>query len=448
MKPYEDNHIRIYNQDSRDMSELPDESVDLLLTDPPYGISFMGKDWDRALPDRRIWTECLRVLKPGAFAFVMSIPRSDCQARMVIALQDAGFRVDFTPIYWAYGSGFPKATNMAKTIDKQLGIKREVVEVREVTENMARMSKDSPNKAGYPKHPRPKDNYWTGEILSNEAVSPQAKALDGSYGGFQPKPAVEVIIVAMKPLSEKTFVDQAIKNQKGITWLDDCRIPYESEEKIVPFQFKRKPEGYGYEDREDKPREINPRGRFPANLLVSDDVLNDGRIRKSGGSTTQGALNNWGDDRVINNPMKSSSGSFSRYFDLDKWWEERIKQLPKSAQRTFPFLIVPKASKSEKNRGIGVAVPRTKHGSTPRKNEAENKSPNYHPTVKPVKLMSYLITLGSREGDTVLDNFGGSGTTAAAARLLGRKCVMYEIDERYCEIAVHRLRQMVLGLTF
>ncbi|MBA7701529.1 hypothetical protein ES703_110269 [subsurface metagenome] len=137
--------IRLYCKDSKDMSELEDESVDLIPTDPPYGIGFMGKDWDKfeqkkptasqtvgwlnpgMKKDTRgmmefftpIWRECLRVLKPGGFAFVMCIPRADCLSRMIIALEDAGFRVDFTPIFWAYASGFPKAQNIGLTIDKQ-----------------------------------------------------------------------------------------------------------------------------------------------------------------------------------------------------------------------------------------------------------------------------------------------------------------------------------------
>jgi len=450
VKPYEDNHIRIFNKDCSDMGELSDESIDLIVTDPPYGISFMGKDWDKALPDRRIWVECLRVLKPGAFAFVMSIPRADCLSRMVISLEDAGFLVNFTPIFWAYASGFPKAQHIGKAVDKKLGAEREVVGKRvsaygtQPVGNEVKSRGDGKGGAGLWRGGEPKE-----VMLVGQASSLQAKALDGSYGGFQPKPAVEVIIVCMKPLSEKTFVDQALKNGKGITWLDDGRIPHEGKDTGRPPRFSPIHNGG------QKPIQTfsNQSGRFPANLLVSDDVLNDGRISKSRGNkqTKVHQFKNadnylYGDYGPIYHERGGSgdSGSFSRYFDLDKWWAERIKQLPKSAQRTFPFLIVPKASKSEKNRGIGGAVPRTKHGSTPRKNEAENKSPNYHPTVKPVKLMSYLITLGSREGDTVVDNFGGSGTTAVAARLLGRKCVMYEIAERYCEIAVHRLRQMVL----
>src|SRR3990167_6328828 len=147
----------------------------------------------------------------------MSSRRQDVLSRMIINLQDAGFRTDFTSIYWAYASGFPKATNRSKIIDKRLGCEREVIENRKVTENMSKMSKNSPNKDGYPKRPRPKDNYWTGEILDTKAISEQAKEFDGSYSGFQPKPAIEIIIVCMKPLIEKTFVEQALNNGKGIT---------------------------------------------------------------------------------------------------------------------------------------------------------------------------------------------------------------------------------------
>ena len=87
-------------------------------------IAFMGKNWDKALPDIEIWKQCLRVLKPGAFAFVMSIPRADCLSRMIVSLEDAGFMVNFTPIFWAYASGFPKAQNIGKAVDKRLGVER------------------------------------------------------------------------------------------------------------------------------------------------------------------------------------------------------------------------------------------------------------------------------------------------------------------------------------
>ena len=134
------------------LKDINNESIDLIVTDPPYGIEFMGKDWDKALPSIDIWKECFRVLKTGKLAFVMCSPRQDVLSRMIISLEDSGFRTNYTSIYHSYASGFPKAKN---------------------------------NK-------------------------------DGSYVGFQPKPAVEVILVVSKG--------------KTLTWLDDCRIPYQSEE--------------------------------------------------------------------------------------------------------------------------------------------------------------------------------------------------------------------------
>ena len=136
-----------------ELKKLDDNSVDLLCTDPPYGYGFMGKHWDTfkekdstksqqvgwMSPGMKkdtygmkeffdpIWKECLRVLKPGALAFVMSAPRSDVQTIMSQTLRDAGFDISFTPIYWTYASGFPKAMNIGKMIDKQKGAKREVI---------------------------------------------------------------------------------------------------------------------------------------------------------------------------------------------------------------------------------------------------------------------------------------------------------------------------------
>ncbi len=425
---------------------IADDLVDLLVTDPPYGIGFMGKDWDKALPDKKIWAECFRVLKDGAFAFVMSIPRSDCLSRMIISLEDAGFNVGFSPIYWAYASGFPKAQNIGKAVDKRLGAEREVIGKRKLTGNAGTSTK---LKGG---------TYTVGTYINTIGAelpltipaTPQAKALDGSYGGFQPKPAVEVIIVAMKPLSEKTFVDQALKNGKGITWLDEGRIPYIDEQDIGdPDRGKGYPmldpkKGWN-QNKIINEITIGEKGRFPANLSVSDDVLNDGRIIKGGGQHSGQKLTIFGNDAGGIPPHpKLDSGSFSRYFDLDKWWAERIKLLPLSVQKTFPFLIVPKASKSEKNKGC-EDLPMGEPPASARSKPAEGRqSPlgkprsNSHPTVKPLKLMSYLITLGSREGDIILDPFLGSGTTALACQLLNRECIGVEISKEYCEIASKR----------
>ncbi|MBA7635418.1 hypothetical protein ES703_43022 [subsurface metagenome] len=522
----------IYNGDCLDiLPQLEDNSIDLLATDPPYGISFMGKDWDKALPDKRIWAECLRVLKPGSFAFVMSIPRSDCQARMVIALQDAGFRVDFTPIYWAYASGFPKAQNIGKAVDKKLGAKREVI-------------------GKNPNVPQ-RHNTGSGSLNWNESLrdyndnsitksaTPQAKALDGSYGGFQPKPAVEVIIVCMKPLSEKTFVDQALKNRKGITWLDSVRIPASSGDNAFDALLKACDSIRGFVS----PTTLCNRNYINHIHRVGDSDYTLGKELRLWLSFCQdgeaGSVKHWnevlssqydylaychlydglvhlleaGDQDVApsqadvladirqfallhkhsqhhqysdplsicdgllhilavlalddnlafptslftlyHNYTSNASSRFpanllcsdnilddtSKFFDLDKW-----------AQKTFPFLIVPKASKSEKNRGcedlpeyIVDCLEGNKDGTLNKRTQHQpSRARNYHPTVKPLKLMSYLITLGSREGDTILDPFLGSGTTALACQLLNRECIGIELEEKYCEIAERRCSQKVL----
>lgn len=340
----------------------------------------MGLSWDKALPSPEALKQCCRVLKPGAFGFIMCAPRQDVLSRMIIRLEDAGFNVNFSSIYWTFATGFPKSSNVGKLIDKRNGRK----------------------------------------------TLDKAKEFEGAFAGNNLKPAIEVIIVVMKPLSEKTYLDQALTNGKGVTWLEDCKIPYKDENdkgdinRFINISRSKERvfgkggiEGDGGMFDPGRPGDIVDReggGRFPANLLVSDDVLNDGIIYKSGdlkpeynhsGSKT---ANVYGERAWNPATFKANSGSFSRYFDLDAWFASK---LPEQAQKTYPYLIVPKPAKSEKNKYI------------------ENK----HPTVKPLKLMSYLITMGSREGDSILDPFAGSGTTLEACKLLNRRFVGIDIDE-------------------
>ena len=496
----------------------------------------MGKSWDKTLPPKEIFEESLRVLKPGGFAFVMSAPRSDVQYRMVQMLEEVGFQIGFSPIYWTYATGFPKAMNIGKAVDKRLGKERKVIGKKKGTYADIRRDENTGQ------------DGWSGETVSNrprvesyitEPKSDEAKKLDGSYAGYQPKPAVEVVIVAMKPLEKKGYLDQALDNQKGITWLDNCRIPFagmSDEEQFdkdnvaghQKFIEKRKEEMYGggwdkparksksdyekyvsdknnkenfsdergwnkwgeedfgetrnaqnftsedtYErvsafgDTEQsetkdgrnlwgkkatkkvkitkrKPREENtvfktsgfksenndtaeasPLGRFAANLLVSDDVLN---VKSKGqlAPTTGKEPSNYKENNTHGSYLgyrkemtpRDDGDSFSRYYSLDAWWEDRVKKLPEEIQRTFPFLIVPKASKSEKNSGL------------------EN---NIHPTVKPVTLMSYLVTLGSRKGDVVLDPFSGSGTTGIACVFSERNYILIEREKEYFKIMEARI---------
>ncbi|MBA7651309.1 hypothetical protein ES703_59126 [subsurface metagenome] len=359
-------------------------------------------------------------------------------------------------------SGFPKAQNIGKAVDKRLGNKREVVGHYIAPDGHWRDCNDhKPNEEI--RNPETAYGYKTSGF---RPIDKGESPLEGSYGGFQPKPAVEVILVAMKPLSEKTFVDQALKNQKGITWLDDCRVPYESQYDKSQATPQGRCTGQVYDSMLGRERKEFDRpeqkGRFPANLLVSDDVLNDGRVSKSNTRQPTGHQNiydvskGWNQNRVQDTTVRGmqDSGSFSRYFDLDAWWAEKLKQLPQTVQRTFPFLIVPKASKGEKNKGLETMPEVVKSGLPLRDGSGDyvlneygdssmstrnTKTRNYHPTVKPIKLMSYLITLGSREGDTVVDPFIGTWATAIACQILGRKCTGYEINANYCEIGKSRL---------
>jgi len=554
---------KVFNVDClQGMKQLKDNSVDLLVTDPPYGYSFMGKYWDQAVPKVEIWKECLRVLKPGSFGFVMCAPRQDVLSRMIVNLQDAGFRTDFTSIYYTYASGFPKALNIEKVICKRYEkSKSQVSEMWKAIIRETKYEKESDNwklmqtllenleqteqhkiyahsssqsesvqipgrqrqswlerwdnlqeKKGPLQFQRCKicempttifingsegwmgciaqiingSTYWESideqggctshqsqtrgqqdtkfDAICEQCRTQKVRDLSGSFGGAQVKPAVEIIIVVMKPLSENTFVNQALKNGKGVTWLDKCRIPYDSKDKDF---MRNRIEKYGTDEyskvSETKFGQIksnvicgNLDGRFPANLLVSDDVLNDGTITKTSNDPNRfkGLImlppdKGWNQNEIVCNTdaVSGDSGSFSRYFSLDSWWQERIKKLPRDVRKVFPFLLVPKASKSEKNKGCekleekqmpygsgGQAMP------SGNDNPIKTKNRNIHPTVKPLQLMSYLITLGSQQGDLVLDPFVGSGTTAIASRILSRSFVAYELNKEYYEIAQARLK--------
>ena len=164
----------------------------------------MGREWDKVLAPTEIWKESFRVLKPGGFAFVMSAPRADVQYRMIQQLESVGFRIDFTPIYWTYASGFPKALNMGKIVDKRMGVDAKVV----------RHAKNSSSPLPGNHDGDWKDGQEDGLFGVKGIESKEGKEVEGSFGGYQPKPSVEIVLVAMKPLSKKTYVDQILLRGK------------------------------------------------------------------------------------------------------------------------------------------------------------------------------------------------------------------------------------------
>jgi len=430
----------------------------------------MGKQWDKAIPSIDIWKECLRILKPGAFAFIMCIPRQDCLSRMIVSLDNAGFNINFTSLYHVFASGFPKAMSISKAVDKRLGAKRKILGYaerfgREGRKANCGFKEEYVGASGTQNQPAMK-------VIDKPATS-QAKALDGSYAGFSPKPALEVILVAMKPLEARTYVDQALKNRKGITWLDDGRIPTKPRKtgtKVNGKEIQANPTSFSGSNTRQLQTNYDKQdyaSRFPANLLGSDDVLNDGKNWKGGQNKSQ-AMSIFGNKMKERKQIKrtSNSGSFSRYFSLDAWWDEKIKYLPDNVKKTFPFLIAPKASKSEKNRGCKnlywekdtsdfgyhqvnkerwkwLEQEEKRIFKETKKRISLKAQGNIHVTTKPIKLMSYLIVLGSRKGDIILDPFAGSGTTLISAKMLNRHYIGYEINKEYCEIAKQRLVNIV-----
>ena len=392
------------------------------------------------------WKECYRVLKQGKLAFVMCSPRQDVLARMIINLQDAGFRTNYSSIYWTYASGFPKAANVSKLIDKRFKRKTEYDQLASYLKqhreqsgiSVKELAKSFPSRTGgitgcvwnwenaeneptqeqyqtlkqklnlddsfdwlieqetkrYEEAEREiigqkpytsvdgsnahfyykPDQYKRVQLDETKPATEEAKKMEGAYVGFQPKPAVEVILVVSKG--------------RTISWLDDCRIPYQSEDdkgagwhkEDYGFGYREWSQRMGYDkvkkelERGEPP---NEKGRFPANLIVENDVLNNGKDYKVGDINQFRRT----DNKIYGQSNKGElytkqgdEGSYSCYFSLDQW-----------ADKTLPFLIVAKASRAERG------------------------SFNTHATVKPLKLMSYLITMGA-EGDLVLDPFCGSGT--------------------------------------
>jgi len=483
---------------------LPENSIDFCCTDPPYRYKFMNKAWDDQSDFTAIWKEVYRVLKPGGFCAIFNAPRQDCQLLLLNELAEANFILEFTPIYWTYASGFPKAMNMGKAFDKRAGKSRDlqVHPGREGRSYQTEPSVFSGDRKGDAIGNGTLQRYKEGEVQElhgsgfkrsyydepHPTVGPQtpeAEAAEGSYAGFQPKPAVEIIHIVMKPIEAPTYLDQFLQNQKGVTWMDDGRIPY-AELQDVPSsngkpctpgdsgiynwnspegqKLKKKlvggrakhditagSEGFGYKTQEFDAINPNLNGRFPANLLISDNVLDQGVIFKTGALkpwVSQNTSNIYADGKglwkgkYMNYIRDATKGDFSRYFSLDAWWEQHKHRFPDEIQRTFPFLYCPKPTKKEKNKGLTTFETKQatdgcirSNPETARKYQANfSPSKNFHPTVKPLQLLQYLITLFSRLKDIVLDPFAGSGTTCVAAKLEDRRYLGIEQNPEYYQI--------------
>jgi DNA modification methylase len=192
------------------LATLPDNSVDSIVTDPPYGLSFMGKKWDYDVPKVEIWKECLRVLKPGGHLLAFAGTRT--QHRMAVRIEDAGFEIR-DMIAWVYGSGFPKSLDVSKAIDKAAGVERDVLGVDPV--RFARLKNQINGSVST-------GEQWEhgGRDVNLTATATEA-AKQWSGWGTALKPSLESLTVATKPLDPLGHCSKMIENlTKGI---ESCR---------------------------------------------------------------------------------------------------------------------------------------------------------------------------------------------------------------------------------
>lgn len=373
--------IQLLNGNCLDeMKKMEDNSVDSIVTDPPYGLSFMGKKWDYDVPSQEIWEECLRVLKPGGY--LLSFAGTRTQHRMAVRIEDAGFEIR-DMIAWVYGSGFPKSLNIGKAVDKLQGNEREVV-----------------GKSN--RH----NSYAKSDIINpqgNGGVPDLTKGTSPWEGwGTALKPALEPITVARKPLIG-TVAENVLTHGTGGINIDGCRV---GTEQVQTTAHTTLGDGIKYGKSKPFPASEIRTGRFPANLIHdgSEEVMGlfpeskDGVAVRRNGNNANGLF-----------PVSIAMGSKDVGYGGGG-----------SAAR---FFYCAKASKKDRD------------------NEGVVK--NIHATVKPTDLMRYLCRLVTPKGGTILDPFMGSGSTGKGAVKEGFNFIGIELDEEYVKIAEKRIADVV-----
>ena len=374
------------------LKELDDNSVDSIVTDPPYGLSFMGKKWDYDVPAVNIWEECFRVLKPGGHLLAFAGTRT--QHRMAVNIEDAGFEIR-DMIAWVYGSGFPKSHNISKAIDKMAGAEREVVGIGAASR---------PNAKNHNVRTR---GDFSGDVFETVPATPEAQQWDG--WGTALKPALEPITVARKPVAEKSIAENVLKYGTGAINIDASRV------ETNPEVDDPRLGGNGswstdnmaknaYGDYEGGQHSSHSSGRFPANLIHD------------------------GSDEVV-----ELAGDSARFFYCAKASKkDRDEGLDHMEEQQF-------VQWQTGNGASGKPSSMSEGRDTKRKNT--------HPTVKPTDLMKYLVRMVTPKGGVVLDPFMGSGSTGKACKLEGFDFIGIEMDEEYFLLAKSRIDGIMVEST-
>jgi len=404
------------------MRTMADNSVDAIITDPPYELGFMGKSWDSTgvAYDVTVWQECLRVLKPGGH--LLAFGGSRTYHRLAVAIEDAGFQIR-DQIMWVYGSGFPKSLNISKAIDKAAGVKGEIIGYS----RGVGVSAEDNNFGGINRGAV--GIKQTGiDVPIIAPATAEAKQWDG--WGTALKPAHEPIVLARKPL-DGTVANNVLTHGVGGINIDGCRVDYNGEKPSGWFDEKERTNA-GFKltaGSSSVITSIPSTGRFPANFIHdgSDEVLElfpdtagSWGVRTQRPNRSPFVSDN---ENLVNTNQKSESGSAARFF------------------------YCAKASKKDRNEGLdGFAEKREADriisdgvgGDNPR-NRSNKPKLNHHPTVKPTELMRYLCRLITPPNGTVLDPFTGSGSTGKAATLEGFNFIGIEQSAEYAEIAKARI---------
>ena len=380
------------------IATLDDNSIDSIVTDPPYELGFMGKKWDNSgiAYDVTLWAECLRVLKPGGHLLAFGGTRT--YHRMASAIEDAGFEIRDS-IHWLYGSGFPKSHDVSKGIDKAAGAEREVIGRYE-----------SPEGTTGPNTKNDKYGFGVGDMADLIITAPATDAAKQWQGwGTALKPAHEPIVVARKPLIG-TVAANVQQHDTGALNIDGARV--------------------GYESGEDKKK-----------MAAGVDA-----IRERGG--------------VMHNSWKNSSdlSGANPAHENGRWPANVITDGSIDAEWVRYFYSA-KASKAERNAGLDGLEPQIGAGkgnglgrtcatcgssviggcNCPDRTFVNPAAKNHHPTVKPLALMRYLVRLVTPPGGTVLEPFAGSGTTLVAAILEGFDVIGCELTDDYLPIIEGRI---------
>jgi DNA modification methylase len=343
------------------LKTLPDNSVDSVVTDPPYALEFMGKGWDKFTPGEfQHWCEewareCLRVLKPGGYLLAFGGTRT--WHRLAAGIEDAGFQMRDS-LAWLYGSGFPKSLDVSKAIDKAAGAEREVVGPSNRHSGRTSANGAVSDLARYGQ---------AGDVITAPATD-AAKQWEG--WGTALKPAFEPIVMARKPLSEKTVAANVLKHGTGGINIDACRV---------------------------KTNE----GRWPANVLLDEESAAE--LDEQSGVLRSGA-------KAAHHQRTTVGGNGNTHGKMAGVLGPLVDKSEGGASRFFPvFKYQAKAPAKERPKVDGVA----------------------HPTVKPLELMRWLIKLVTPPEGTVLDPFTGSGTTVEAAMMEGMSVVGIEREPEY-----------------